>query len=147
MRNSGYKNNEIEDAKKRALSLKRSDLLKLKKKSETSDDCDAQKQLVFSVNRNEQMSKHIRAILSNNQTDIDKLLGGPTRLIVAQRKQNSTASLIFAKSSFSKCIVKEAENQKCCVGGCLTCRVMNLPKKVTLWKNNSTRKNNCENGF
>ena len=32
------------------------------------------------------MSKHIREILSNNQTDIDKLLGGPTWLIVAQRK-------------------------------------------------------------
>ena len=81
------------------------------------------------------MSKHIREILSNNQTDINKLLGGPTRLIVAQRKNNSTASLVFAKSSFSKSIVEEAADQECGVGGCLTCKVISLPKEVTLWRN------------
>ena len=124
----------------RALNLKRSDLLKPKMKTDTIDESDAPKQLTFSVNRDEQMSKHIREILSNNQTDIDKLLGGPTRLIVAQRKNNSTASLVFAKSSFSKSIVDEGANQECGVGGCLTCKVISLPKEVTLWKNDSERK-------
>ena len=78
------------------------------------------------------MSKQIRVILQDNQTDIDKLLGGSTRLIVAERNNNSTASLTFAKSSFSRCIVKEADNQKCLGSGCMTCKVMSLPKKVTL---------------
>ena len=62
-------------------------------------------------------------------------------MIVAERKNNNTASLTFAKSSFSQCVVSEAENQKCGGhGGCKTCRVMDLPKSVTLWKNEPKRK-------
>ena len=99
-----------------------------------------QNKITFTVNRDEQMSKRIRVILQDNQTDIDKLLGGPTRLIVAERNNNSTASLTFAKSSFSRSVTKEADDQKCWGAGCLTCKVMSLPKKVTLWKNDPTRK-------
>ena len=141
LRNSGYKTAEIEDAKKRALSLKRCDLMQRKKNFIVPDEKDEQKQLTFSVNRNEDISKMIRSILRENQADINKLLGGPTRLIVAERKNNSTASLLFGKSSFSKCITEESVNQKCKGhGGCKTCKVMSLPKKVTLWKNDPARK-------
>ena len=52
----------------------------------------------------------------------------------------STASLVFAKSSFSKCVVDVSSNQKCGKNGCMTCKVMDLPKKVTLWKNDPVRK-------
>ena len=138
LRNSGYKEIEIELARKKALCLERKDLLKPKKK-ETNDEV-SQKQLTFSVNRNDHMSKEIKAILRESQSDIDKLLGGPTRLIVAERKNNSTASLVFAKSSFSKCIITEGRNQKCGGNGCMTCRVMSLKKNVTLWKNDPARK-------
>ena len=86
------------------------------------------------------MSKHVRCILKNNQSDIDKLLGGSTRLIVAERKNNSTASLMFAKSSFSKCEVQEAESQKCGGSGCMTCKVIGIKKNVTLWKDQPERK-------
>ena len=100
-----------------------------------------QKQLIFTVNRDHEIARKIMNILQNHQADIDKLLGGHTRLIVAERKNNSTASLVFAKSSFSRCVVDEAENQMCNSGnGCLTCEVMDLEKKVTLWKDNPTRK-------
>ena len=78
LRNSGYKHEEINDAKKRALELPKI----------LPDD---QKQITFTVNRNQEMSKKIRSILKDNQTDINKLLGGPTHLIVAERKNNSTA--------------------------------------------------------
>ena len=44
LRNSGYKNEEIENAKIRALNLKRSDLLKPKMKTDTIDDSNAPKQ-------------------------------------------------------------------------------------------------------
>ena len=91
------------------------------------------------------LSKKIRAILQENQSDIDKLLGGPTRLIVAEKRNNNTASLLFAKSSFSKCEIVEGENQKCGGhSGCMTCRVMTLPKTVTLWKNDPKRKVNVK---
>ena len=92
------------------------------------------------MNRNEEMSKMIKSILKENQTDLDKLLGGPTRLIVAERKNNSTASLVFGKSSFSKAVVNESVDQECHVGGCKTCKVMGLEKSVTLWNDEPERK-------
>ena len=97
LRNSGYKPDEIENAKKKALCLSRNDLLKPKKKV-VDDETDAPKQLTFTVFRNSDMTKKIKAILQSNQADIDKLLGGHTRLIVAERKNNNTASLTFGKS-------------------------------------------------
>ena len=140
LQNSGYKTNEIEYAMKRALNLKRDDLLQPKKICMMEDGVDTQKQLTFTVNRNDEMAKKIRAILKDNQCDIDKLLGGPTRLIVAEKKNNSTASLVFGKSSFSKCVMEKAVNQECSVNGCMTCEVMGLPTSVTLWKNDPKRK-------
>ena len=47
----------------------------------------------------------------------------------------------FGKSSFSKSVIAESENQECNGhGGCKTCKIISLPKKVTLWKNDPTRK-------
>ena len=120
LENSGYKINEIEDAKKRALSLNRYDLLQPKEARLKKDAAEDQKQLTFTVNRDDMMSKQIKSILNDHQTDINKLLGGETCLIVAERKNNSTASLVFGKSSFSRCIMQESENQECGKGGCLT---------------------------
>ncbi len=74
--------------------MNRNDLLNPKKK-DTDDENDVTRQLTFTVNRDQIMSKKIKAILHENQADIDKLLGGPTRLIVAERKNNSTASLVL----------------------------------------------------
>ena len=76
LKNSGYKTKEIDDAKKRALTLKRDDLLQPKEKRTTNDnENDAPKQLTFTVNRNEDMTKKIKAILQDNQLDIETLLG------------------------------------------------------------------------
>lgn len=97
------------------------------------------RQLTFTVNRDYIMSRKIKSIMKDNQDDINRLLGGPVRLIVAERKNNSTASLVFAKSSFSKCIADEGSDQKCGGRGCMTCKVINLPKKVTLWKDDPQR--------
>ena len=134
LKNSGYKMKEIDDAKMRALNLNRQDLIQPRRRKDKTENVN-QKQLTFSVYRNDDMSKKIRATLQENQRDIDKLLGGPTRLIVAEKKNNSTASLLFSKSSFSRCETVEGENQKCGGhGGCKTCEVMTLPRTVTLWK-------------
>ena len=139
LRNSGYKNNEIEQAMKKALTLNRKDLLKEKKKLK-DDEKEPQKQLTFMISRDDYMSKKIKSIVKENQADIDRLLGGPTQVIIAERKKNSTASLVFAKSSFSKCLIDEAGDQKCRASGCMTCKVMDLKKRVTLWKENPERK-------
>ena len=83
------------------------------------------------------MTRKIKDILKENQRDIDILLGGPTRLIVAERRNNNIASTLFAKSSFSQCLSPEGENQKCesASNRCMTCDLMDLDRTVVLWKN------------
>ena len=81
------------------------------------------------------MCKSIKKILEENQHDINLLLGEPTRIIVAKRRNSNIASMLFAKSSFSQSITPVGTDQKCNGGnGCLTCGTMNLKKSVVLWK-------------
>ena len=79
------------------------------------------------------MNKKIKEILSDNQNDINQLLGGNFRLIVAERRNLNIASSLFAKSAFSKVEVKVKGNQKCreSGGGCKSCSLMKMEKKVT----------------
>ena len=73
--------------------------------------------------------------------DIDKLLGRKTRIIVAERKNCSIASAVFAKSAFSKHVEKLKENQKCgSEHGCLSCQIMTLERNVTVWKGDAKEK-------
>ena len=48
------------------------------------------------------MSKKIKAILRENQDDINTLLGEPTRLIVAERRNQNTASIYLQNRVFQK---------------------------------------------
>ena len=58
------------------------------------------------------MCRGIKKILEENKFDIDTLLGGPTRIIVAERRNCNIASLLFAKSSFSQSIVPVGLDQE-----------------------------------
>ena len=80
------------------------------------------------------MSKKIKEVLRENKHNIDELLGGDTKLIVASRRNMNIASALFAKSSFSKEEVMVKNNQECKGAGCLSCKLMNIGKKITLWK-------------
>ena len=61
LKNSGYKMKEIDDAKMRALNLNRQDLIQPRRRKDKTENVN-QKQLTFSVYRNDDMSKKIRAI-------------------------------------------------------------------------------------
>ena len=94
------------------------------------------------------MSRTIKRILSENQFDIDTLLGGQTRLIVAERRNSNIASMLFAKSSFSRNITPVGADQRCNGGnGCMTCDMMKLTKNVTLWKDHPVYKTNIKLDF
>ena len=134
LRNSGFKNNEIENAKQKAMALNREEILSRQKMKSTSSDTD--KQLTFLINRNGFMCKEIKKVLRQCTPDIERLLGGKTRIIVAERKNSSIASTVFAKSSFSKLDVLPRDTQKCNGPGCMSCDVMDMKDSVTLWKNN-----------
>ena len=145
LKNSGYRPDEILNAKKKALTLNRTDLLEPKPDTERKDAVG--KQLTFTVNRNDFMTKQIKEILNECQHDIDELLGESTRIIVAERRTNSTASMVFAKSSFARKIVEEGINQECEVGGCKSCNIMKLDKSVTLWKKHPDRETTVKLDF
>ena len=86
------------------------------------------RQLTFVINRDDYMSKSIKNILDDNKYDIETLF-------VAERRNSNIASMLFAKSSFSRCIVPVGTTQKCNKGnGRLCCDMMNLKKNVVLWK-------------
>ena len=158
LRNSGYHNDEISEAKKRAEDLDREKILSTSnpviKHTQNTD-----KVLTFTINRNDFMRKKVAEVLHENKHDIEELCGGPTRLIVAERKNNNTASLVFGKSAFSKCLIEENVNQKCSEvksenqnkkkkkNGCKSCDLMEIDKTVTLWKNNSLREVNVKLDF
>ena len=94
------------------------------------------------------MAGKIRGILKENQSDIDTLLGEHTRLVVAERRGQNTASMLFAKASFSREIVEEGEDQECGgTGGCLTCKLMKLKKEVILWKDDPSRETKIKLDF
>ena len=79
-------------------------------------------------------------MLNSHLENIDTLLGEPTRLIVAKRHSQNTASMLFVKSSFSSEYAEEKENQRCSgTSGCLTCKLMKLNKDLVLWKGDPTR--------
>ena len=132
LRNSGYKADEIQNARDKALQLDRDAILN---QNVSSTEKSKKQQLIFTVNRDQYMSTKVKEVLKNYQEDIDKLVGGPTQLIVAERRNANTASLLFAKSSFSKEVITPKASQKCDKQVCKLCKIMNLPDTVTLWKN------------
>ena len=144
---SGYKQTEIDVAKEKALSLNRETILGT---SIPIDDLldQPKRQLTFVINRDSHMCKNIKKILNENKFDIDTLLGGPTRLIVAERRNSNIASMLFAKSSFSQNPVPIGSNQKCKgKNGCKSCGMMNLKKHVTLWKDHPVYKTRIKLDF
>ena len=144
---SGYKKDEIDIAQEKALLLCRKEILGTSSRPTGPQSTD-QRQLTFVMNRNSHMSKHIKKILTESKRDIETLLGGSTRIIVAERRNSNIASMLFAKSSFSKIIVPVGPDQKCRGGnGCMTCENMNLKKNVVLWKDHPEYKTSIRLDF
>ena len=137
---SGYEREILNVAKRDALALNREEILNTDCSIDTEKKDDEKRTLTFIMNRDNYMSKQIKLILKENQNDIDTLLGGPTRLIVAERRNANTASILFAKSGFSKELLGMGSDQKCGGRGCLTCQTMELPKTVVLWQNDESRR-------
>ena len=87
--------------------------------------------LTFVINHDKKGSAHIRKIMKENQEIINYLFGKEIRVIVAERRNPNTASILFAKSAFAQEICDDKDSQKChSTSGCLTCPIMNLPKTV-----------------
>ena len=131
LRNSGFHDDEIKSAKQKALTLNRDTILNQDRSVvHKSDD----KKLTFLINRDGYRSQEIKKVKRGCNPDIDKLLGGKTRIVVAERKNSSIASAVFAKSAFSDNVDVLRSSQKCNKeNGCMSCEIMNCERKVTVW--------------
>ena len=98
--NSGFKNDEIKNARDKAMLLNRHDILDPSKKKKVKP-ADADKKLTFLIYRNDYMVKNIKRVVKECQPDIDRLIG-KTRIVVAERRNGNIGSGVFAKSSFSR---------------------------------------------
>ena len=140
LKNSGYKPSEIQSAREKAMKLERNDILSVDR-GQRQNTCNADKQLVFLINRDSFMCSEIKKITKKYLPDFKRLVGENTRIIVAERRNSNIASSVFAKSSFSRNVVEVKENQKCKSGyGCKSCKIMETRKSVTVWKKNNDYK-------
>ena len=133
LQNSGFKEDEITKARSKAMNLNRSEILSPDKKRKAAKE-ENSKTLTFMINRNDFMAKKLKEVLNECHPDIERLLG-KTKVMVAERKNCSIGSAVFAKSAFSRETVHPKKNQKCNGKGCKTCKIMNLSKTFNVWKN------------
>ena len=92
------KNDEIKNARDKAMLLNTHDILVPSKKKVKPADTD--KKLTFLIYHNEIMVKNTKRVVKECQSDIDRLIG-KTRIVVAERRNGNIGSCVFAKSSFS----------------------------------------------
>ena len=160
--NSGFQSKEISIAKEKALKLDRDIILAESENRRSQPTSTTDKQLTFLINRNGHMCNEIKKVIRECNPDIDRLLGTKTRIIVAERRNLSIASTVFAKASFSRIDPPINETQKCKDERkeedgiqvrkkrgrkCGVCDIMNLKQTVTLWKNNDTYKKTVKLDF
>ena len=100
------------------------------------------------MNRDGFMCKSVKKILDNNKHDIEILLGGSTRIIIADRRNSNNASMLFSKYSFSKSFVPIGSSQKCNGrNGCMCCGMMNIKRSVLLWDDHPAYRTNVRLDF
>ena len=128
---SGYSEKELVAAKERALLIDRAEVLRnsaIDKFDVLQKDNDT---LTFVINHDKKGSAHIRKVIKENQEIIDYLFGKDIKVIVAERRNPNTASILFAKSAFAQKLCEDKKSQKChSKHGCLTCPVITMPKTV-----------------
>jgi len=87
--------------------------------------------LTYIINHDPYMSSRLKSFFKDNSSQLMNLIGD-TRILIAERRNPNTASLLFGKSSFSKVAVSVKSSQECHASTCDSCKVVTLPKKVTV---------------
>ena len=85
LQNSGFKEEEIAIARRKAMKLKRSEILSPVKKQKAKEEENI-KTLTFMINRNDFMAKKLKEILNESYLDIERL-SEKTKVMIAERKK------------------------------------------------------------
>ena len=128
---SGYDRDELCAAKEKALLINRDEVLR-NANLDTLNSQIGNDALTFVINHDRVGSYQIRKLMKDNQEMINYLFGREIKVIVAERRNPNTGSLLFAKSGFAK-EIKKSDTQECGSShGCLTCDVMGIEKTVVI---------------
>ena len=132
---SGYKPNEINKAKLNALKINRNKIIESRLSEGTEKivkiDENETRILTFVMNHDAIIKTEIKKILHDNEEGISKAIG-KNRIIIAEKRNMNTASMLFQKAGFSKTKVLPKTDQKCKQKNCKCCTLMNLGQKLVL---------------
>ena len=127
---SGYSVGELQESKRRALSLNRQEILAnhRKKIGNVTENI-----LTCVINHDPHMAKLLKGFFHDHKNQLDSLIGNK-RIIVSERRSPNTSSLLYAKSTFSQAKRTNQYDQRCGSGYCKTCKE-NLPlhDTILLW--------------
>ena len=130
----GYSEEELDSAKATALNLNREQILGITPTQSpvnppppTSTSGPPPKTLTF-VMTYSCYTEHVKKLINSLKPDI-LMLTGTDKIIIANRKNQNTAALMYCKSSFSNNLPTVKCNQKCSAANCKSCNVLNLPKQ------------------
>ena len=104
LKRSGYYDNELKEAKAKALTLNRNEVLtvSINKEQQKSgiNGIAKVRNLTYVVNENKHAIKKIKEIIADNQQDINRLLDTEVKILIAGNRNPNTVSLLFAKCIF-----------------------------------------------
>ena len=127
---SGYKPEELSNAKSKALKLDRTTIFR--PVNETVSTAPKEDNLMaFVINQHSGLRQDLNSFFKEHQEDLNRLLG-ETRFVVSEKKHQTIASLLFGKASFSRVKPTIRSSQMCRAVRCKSCETMNLPKKIML---------------
>ena len=130
----GYSEEELNSAKETALSLNREQILGITPSTQSPVNppppiSTSDRTLTF-VMTYSCYTEHVRKLINSLKPDI-LMLTGTDKIIIANRKNPNTSSLLYCKSSFSNILPKVNSNQRCSAANCKSCNVLTLPKQFT----------------
>ena len=130
LENSAFCRHEIAKAKSKALKLDRKVILHGQNEINEVDD-NPKRELVFVINHSNEIKRNIKEIVSGHTEALNTLIGNH-KIIVAERRNMNTASMLFQKSGFSKEVAVLRENQRCESKNCKCCQIMDVEPSLTV---------------
>ena len=133
----GCSEEELNPAKETALSLNREQILGITSSNQppvnpqpsTSTTGPPPRTLTF-VMTYSCYTEHVKNLINSLKPDI-LMLTGTDNIIIANRKNPNTSSLLYCKSSFSNILPEVKSNQKCSTTNCKSCHVLTLPRQFS----------------
>ena len=129
--NSDFCRNEIAKAKAKALKLNRNVILHGQNELNENGVSSPVREFVFVINHSNEIKKGIQEIVRSHTEALNSLIGNH-KIIVAERRNMNTASMLFQKSAFSKEAPVLYENQRCGAKNCKCCQIMCVEPSITV---------------